>query len=145
MPDKFQQSSSNSGWGLSSVLRQSRVLPLCNRDRYAQCQTVPVWTGIDMPVVVLVMVVDNPVMAQRTFSLVPCSRPQRFPSWSLLIRRSSWLCRSCSSGTRREETVEIQQLQPVFSWTRSFTRPSCATTDAWSMFWRSSSTVLTSL
>ena len=33
------------------------------------------------------------------------------------------------SGAGREETVEIPQLQPV-SWTRSFTRPLCATTDA---------------
>ena len=62
----------------------------------------------------LCKVVDYPVMAQRTFPLVPCSRPQRFPSCSLLIRWSSWLHRSCSSGTRREETVEIPQLQPVF-------------------------------
>ena len=53
-------------------------------------------------------------MAQRTFPLVPCSRPQRFPSCSPLIRWSSWLCWSCSSGARREETVEIPQLQPVF-------------------------------
>ena len=59
-------------------------------------------------------VVDTPVMAQRTFPLVPCSRPQRFPSCSLLIRWSSWLCRSCSSGARREDTVEIPQLQPIF-------------------------------
>ena len=92
----------------------------------------------------LCKVLDYPVMAQRTFPLVPCSRPQRFPSCSLLVRWSSWLCRSCSSGTRREETVEIPQLQPVF-WNLSFARPLCATTVAWSMFWRSSSTVLTSL
>ena len=46
--------------------------------------------------------------------MVPCSRPQRIPSCSLLIRWSSWLCRSCSSGVRREETVEIPQLQHVF-------------------------------
>ena len=62
----------------------------------------------------LCKVVDNPVMAQRTLDLVPCSRPQRFPSCSLLILWSSWLCRSCSSGTRCEETVEVPQLQPVF-------------------------------
>ena len=73
---------------------------LIYRDRYAQFK--------------LCEVVDYPVMAQRTFPLVPCSRPQRFPSCSLLKRWSSWLCRSCSSGTRREETVKIPRLQPVF-------------------------------
>ena len=79
MPDKFQQSSSNSGLDLSSVLRQSWVLPLCNRDRYAQCHTVTFWTGIDMPVVVLVMVVDNPVMAQRTFLWSRAADHRDFP------------------------------------------------------------------
>ena len=34
---------------------------------------------IDIPVVVHVKVVDYPVMAQMTFALVSCSRPQRFP------------------------------------------------------------------
>ena len=34
-----------------------------------------------------------------------------------------------SSGSARENTVEFPQLQPV-SWTWSFTRPLCATTDA---------------
>ena len=64
----------------------------------------------------LCKVVDNPVMAQRTFPLVLCSRPQRFPSCSPLTRCSmSFLCKSSNSGTRRNETVEIPQLQPVFS------------------------------
>ena len=44
-------------------------------------------------------------------------------------------------GARREETVEIPQLQPVFM--DPVVRPLCATTVAWSMLWRSSSTVLT--
>ena len=92
----------------------------------------------------LCKVVDYTVMAQRTFPLVPCSRPQRFPSCSLLIRWSSWLCRSRSScavvGDSRDPTVAAQ-----FFWTLSFARPLCATTVVWSMFWRSSSTVLTSL
>ena len=52
-----------------------------------QCQTV--------------QVVDNPVMAQRTFPLVPCSRPQRFPSCSPLTRCSmSFLCKSSKFGFR---------------------------------------------
>ena len=52
----------------------------------------------------LCKVVDNPVMAQRTFPLVPCS----IPSCSLLIQWSSWLCRSCSSGARREGARGLQ-------------------------------------
>ena len=50
-------------------------------------------------------VVDNPVMAQRTFPLVPCSRPERFPSCSPLTRCSmSFLCKSSRfSGAGREK------------------------------------------
>ena len=73
MHDKFQRrrtlevllfSSSTEWW----------ILPLCYRDRYAQCQTVPFWTGIDMPVVVHVKVVDNTVVAQRPFPMVQFSK-----------------------------------------------------------------------
>ena len=83
-----------------SVHRQSGGFALLYRDRSAQCQTVQSRR--------------LPCYGAEDVSLVPCSRPQRFPSCSLLIRWSSWLCRSCSSGTRRVETVEIPQLQPVF-------------------------------
>ena len=84
-----------------SVHRQSGGFALLSRDKSAQCQTVQSRR--------------LPCHGAEDVSLVPCSRPQRFPSCSLLIRWSSWLCRSCSSGTRRVETVEIPQLQPVFS------------------------------
>ena len=45
------QSSPNSGVPLFSSSTEWWILPLCYRDRYAQCQTVLFWTGIDMPVV----------------------------------------------------------------------------------------------
>ena len=72
---------------------------LIYRDRYGQCQTEQSRR--------------LPCHGAEDVSLGLVSRPQRFPSCSLLIRWSSWLCRSCISGTRREETVEIPLLQPV--------------------------------
>ena len=54
------------------------ILPLCYRDRYAQCQTVLFRTGIDMPVV-HVKVVDKPVMAQRSFPFVQVQQTTKVP------------------------------------------------------------------
>ena len=94
MPDKLQQSSPNSGWCLSSVHRQS-----CGYCRYAtetgthSVKLCIFGLVIDMPVVVHVKVVDNPVMVQRPFLLVQFSRPLRFPSCSPLIRCSMSLLR----------------------------------------------------
>ena len=72
MHDKFWQSLLDSGWCLSSVPRQS-----CGYFRYAQRHVRTVFNcailDIDMPVVVHVKVVDYPVMAQMTFSLVSSS------------------------------------------------------------------------
>ena len=70
------------------------------------------------------LVVDISVVAQMTFSLVSYSRPQRFPSCSLLIRCSmSLLCRcpadSCEVvGDSRAPTIAVIEL-----WTRSLTCP----------------------
>ena len=117
--------------GPVSVHRQSGGFALLYRDRSAQCQTVHSRR--------------LPCHGAEDVSLVPCSRPQRFPSCSLLIRWSSWLCRSCSSGTRRVETVEIPQLQPVFLDPVVRTLVVCNDRCPWSMSSCSSSTVLTSL
>ena len=56
-------------------------------------------------------------MAQSTFPLVPCSRPERFPSCSPLTRCSmSFLCTSSRfSGAGREKLVEIPQLHSSHS------------------------------
>ena len=71
------------------------ILPLCFRDRYAQCQTVHFGLVIDMPVIVHVKVVDISVVAQRPFPAVQFSGPPRFPSCVPLTRCSmSLLCRS---------------------------------------------------
>ena len=88
---------------------------------------------IDMPVVVHVKVVDYPVMAQMTFSLVPSSdleisqfqfidqvfdvlvaQVQQFPRVQSVRN-----CPRSHSCTRR-----------IRAWTLSFTRPFFATTDA---------------
>ena len=110
------------------------ILPLCNRDRYAQCQTVHFWTGVDMPVVVHVNVVDNPVMAQRPFPMVQFSRPLRFLSCIPLIRCSMSPLRRFSSFPRvqavRNWSRSHSRTRRIRAWTRSFTRPLCATTDA---------------
>ena len=73
---------------------------LIYRDRYGQCQSV--------------QSCRLPCHGAEDVSLVLCSRPERFSQLQSIDRWSSSLCRSCSSGTRREETVEIPQLQPVF-------------------------------
>ena len=93
------------------------ILPLCYIERQATHSVKLCIFGlvIDMPVVVHVKVVDNPVMAQRLVSpLVQCSRPLRFPSCIPLIRCSTSLLRRSSifSGAGRENLVEIPQLQP---------------------------------
>ena len=63
-------------------------MPVCYRDRCAQCQTVHIGLVIDMPVIVHVKIVDITVVAQRPFPLVQFSRPLRFSSCSSLTRRS---------------------------------------------------------
>ena len=107
------------------------ILPLCYTDRYAQCQTVHFWTGIDMPVVVrrrqpcrgAEAVSLGPV--QQTTEIpqlqsidqvfdVPFAHVQQFPRVQAV---RNWL--RSHSCTRR-----------IRAWTRSFTRPLCATTDA---------------
>ena len=90
------------------------ILPFCS-ETLTHSVKLCILDWIDMPVVVHVKAVDNPVMAQRPFPLVPCTRPQSFPSCSLLIRCSMSLLRRFSrfSGAGCEETVEIPQLHPL--------------------------------
>ena len=91
------------------------ILPLCYRDRYAQCRTVHVGLVVNMPVIVHNKVVDNTVVAQRPFPLVQPSRPLRFPSCSPLIWCSTSRCAgpAVSSKAVCEKTVEIPQLHHV--------------------------------
>ena len=115
MHDKFQQSSPDSGWCLSSVHRQSGGYCRYATETGARSVKLCILDWIDMPVVVHVKVVDNPVMAQRPFPLVQCSGPLRFPRCSPLIRCSMSLLRRFSSfsGAGREKLVEIPQLPLV--------------------------------
>ena len=86
------------------------ILPSCYRDRYAQCQTV---------------------RCRRH----PCRGADADSHGPVTTEILHLQCidkvvvQFLQFGCRRVETVEIPQLQPV-SWTRSFTRPLCATTDA---------------
>ena len=123
MHDKFQQSSPKWMVPLFSSSTEWWILPSCYRDRYAQCQTVLFWTGIDMPVVVHVKVVDNPVMAQRPFFSVQFSSPLRFSSCSPLIRCSMSLVQAVRNWSRSHSCTRDIRAQ-----TRSFTRPLCVTT-----------------
>ena len=72
MHDKFQQLCADLQW-MVPLFSSSTVwwtLPVCYRDRYAQCQTVHIGLVIDMPVVVHVKVVDITVVSQRPFPFV---------------------------------------------------------------------------
>ena len=83
-----------------------------------------------MPVVVHVKVCDYPVMAQRLFPLVQCSRPLRFRSCSTLIRCSMSLLRSSSrfvqSRGRWSRSHSCSSISPG----QVVARPLCATTSA---------------
>ena len=120
---------------LSSSSTEWWILPLCYRDRYAQCQTV-LFFGlvIDMPAVVHVKVVDITVVAQRPFPMVQFSRPLRFPScvpltrcsMSLLFRSSKFLgCSRC--GDSRDPTVAAVEAGHC----RSHARRCATTADVW--------------
>ena len=132
MHDKFQQSSLDSGWCLSSVPRQSGGLCRYATETGTHSVKLRILGWIDMPVVVHVEVVGIPVVAQRLFPLVKCSRPLRFPSCIPLIRCSTSLLRRSSYS--RVQAVRnwsrTHSCTRIFAWTRSFTRPLCATTDA---------------
>ena len=110
--DIFQQSSPNSGWCLLTVLRQGG-----GYRRYV--------TETGTHSVKLYVVVDTPVMAQMRIPMV-----LEILQLQYIDKMVDVCCAGpASSGSGREETVEIPQLQPVF-WTWSFTRLLCATTDA---------------
>ena len=96
------------------------ILGLIYRYRYAQCK--------------LCKVVDNPVMAQRTFPLVPVLLTTEISQLQSIDTVVDDFCAGpASSGSGREETVESPQLQPV-SWTWSFTTPVvCNDRCPWSM------------
>ena len=73
----------------------------------------------------LYVVVDTPVMAQMRIPMA-----LEILQLQYIDKMVDLCCAGPSSlGSGREETVEIPQLQLV-SWTWSFTRPLCATTDA---------------
>ena len=99
-----------------SVHRQSGGFALLYRDKSAQCQTVQSRR--------------LPCHGAEDVSLVPCSRPQRFPSCSLFP--------SCRPQRFPGPAVRVHAVwrqsrshscSPFF-WTLSFARSLCATTDA---------------
>ena len=103
--DIFQQSSPNSGWCLLTVLRQSG-----GYRRYV--------TETGTQSVKLYVVVDTPVMAQMRIPMV-----LEILQLQYIDKMVDVCCAGpASSGSGREETVDIPHLQPVF-WTWSFTRP----------------------
>ena len=87
---------------------------------------------IDMPVIVHVKVVDIYVVAQRQFPLVQQCRPLSFSICSSVTRCSMSVGRSSIFGCRLGEDSHDPTVatRHVRAWTRSFTRPLCATTDA---------------
>ena len=101
MHDKFQQSSLHTGWCGASLQFLDRVVDIavCS-ETGTHSVKLCILGWIDMPVVVHVKVVDYPLMAQRLFPLVQCSRPLRFRC-----------CRFSSfSGAGLEKLVEIPHL-----------------------------------
>ena len=124
--DKFQQSSLDSGMvPLLSSSTEWWIFPLCS-ETSTHSVKLCFSLDIDMPVVVHVKVVDYPVC----FPWSSYSRPQRFPSCSLLIRcsmsllcRSSRFVRSCGRRSRSHSCSSFSPGQVV-------ARPLCATTDA---------------
>ena len=72
-----------------------------------------------------IVVVDIPVVAHRQIPMVVEFLQLQYINKMVDVRCAG----AASSGSGRENTVEFRLLQPV-SWTWSFTRSLCATTDA---------------
>ena len=110
----------------------------------------------------IVKVVDTAVMLQRQVRTVSnCARSSTTLSWRrgrflwccaadhrdfpVAVHSRGVRCPSCASPAVRVHAVRRQSRShscSPFFWTLSFARPLCATKVAWSMLWRSSSTVL---
>ena len=109
------------------------ILPLCSETGTHSVTMCFFGLVIDMPVLVHVKVVVYPVVAQMQIPMVlTVQKNIEIPQLQSIDQVLDVPVAQVQffTGAGREKSIEIPQLHSSSVWTRSFTRPLCATTDA---------------